>query len=75
MTVDQINELQEKAKTRKDGVYVYRGVYWAVRGGNFIAFADISGNCYQRSGFFNTFIGKVQRYERKKRLTNWLRNL
>lgn len=73
MTIDETNFLHEKAKTRKDGVYSYRGNLWVVKDNKFIAFANHFGECYQRYGAFNTQIGKVDRYDRKQKLTEWLR--
>lgn len=75
MTIEETNQLHEKAKTRNDGVYSFRGNLWVVKNGNFAAFADYSGNVYQRMGSFNVFIGKVETYNRKKKLTDWLKNI
>ncbi len=75
MTIEETNLLYEKAKTRKDGVYSFRGYLWAVKNGNFVAFSTYSGECYQRSGSFNVKIGKVERYDRKKHLIELLKNL
>ena len=73
MTIEETNILHNKAKTRKDGVYSYKGNYYVVKNFNFVAFADLFGECYQRMGFFNILIGKVERYDTKKKLTEWLR--
>ncbi|MDN5291437.1 MAG: hypothetical protein PWQ06_1676 [Anaerophaga sp.] len=73
MTIDEINLLEKKAETRKDGVYSFRDCLWVVKDNKFVAFADYFGNCYQRSGAFNILIGKVETYERKQKLTEWLR--
>lgn len=75
MTIEETNQLHEKAKTRNDGVYSFRGNLWVVKNGNFVAFADYFGECYQRMGAFNVRIGKVERYDRKKKLTEWLKNI
>lgn len=74
MTIEEINILHEKAKDRKDGVYSFRGNLWAVKGGKFIVFANPFGECYQRMGVFNAFIGKVEGYDRKQKLMEWLRS-
>ena len=74
MKTGEINLLHEKAKIRKDGIYSFRGNMWVVKDNKFVAFADYSGNCYQRFGFFNSLIGKVERYNRKQKLTEWLRS-
>lgn len=73
MTIYETNLLQVKAETRKDGVYSYKGNLWVVKDNKFVAFADCFGNCYQRFGSFNASIGKVERYDRKQKLTEWLR--
>lgn len=74
MTINETNRLHEKAKYRKDGAYSFHGNLWAVKNGNFVAFANYFGECYQRMGSFNVQIGKVERYDRKKKLTEWLKS-
>ena len=74
MTIDETNLLHEKAKTRKDGIYSFRGNLYVVKDKSFIAFANYCGECYQRMGAFNVQIGKVEPYDRKQKLTEWLRN-
>ena len=74
MTIDETNLLHEKAKTRKNGVYSFRGNLYVVKDNKFIAFANYFGECYQRMGAFNVQIGKVERYDRKKKLMDWLRS-
>jgi len=74
MTIEVTNLLNEKAKNKKDGVYVFRDNYWVVKNGNFIAFADPLGNCYQRFGSFNASIGTVERHKRKDKLKQWLKS-
>ena len=74
MTIEETNHLHEKAKSRNDGVYSFRGYVWVVKNGNFVAFANSFGECYQRSGSFNVKIGEVSRgAARKKKLTEWLK--
>jgi hypothetical protein len=68
MTIEELNLLHEKAKTRKNGIYSFRGNLYVVKNNNFIAFADYFGECYQRMGSFNVKIGKVEPYNRKKEL-------
>ena len=74
MTIDETNLLNKKAETRKDAVYSFKGNYWVVKDNKFVAFADYFGNCYQRFGSFNASIGKVESYDRKQKLTEWLRS-
>lgn len=73
MEVSIMNILKEKAKTRKDGIYSYKGYMWVVRNNKFVAFADRFGNCYEVFGSFNVYMGKVKSYERKDRLKAWLK--
>lgn len=73
MTIEEINILIEKAKTRNNGVYSYRGYLWAVHNNKFVAFANYLGECYQRAGSFNILIGKVEDYKRKEKLIEWLK--
>lgn len=73
MTIDETTLLNGLAKTRKDGIYSFRGYIWVVKDNKFVAFADWFGNCYQRFGAINASIGKVDRYDRKQKLTEWLR--
>lgn len=74
MTIEETNILHNKAKNKKDGVYSFRGNLWVVKNGNFIAFANQFGDCYQRMGVFNHKIGTVKTYERKQKLIEWLRS-
>lgn len=74
MTVDETNILNDKAKSRKDGVYIFRSSFWAVKDGKFVAFIDPFGKCFQRFGFFNTQIGEIpEKYERRSKLVEWLK--
>lgn len=73
MKVSIMNILKEKAKTRKDGIYSYKGYMWVVRNNKFVAFADRLGNCYEVFGSFTVSMGKVKSYERKDRLKDWLK--
>jgi hypothetical protein len=74
MTVDETNLLHERAKTKNDGVYSYQGNLYVVKDNKFIAFSDYHGNCHQRMGTFNVSIGKVEGYDRKRKLLKWLRS-
>ncbi len=77
MTVDETNLLNEKAKTKKDGVYSFRGNLWAVKSNIFLAFCNNRGEVLQRFGAFNTQIGdfsSVERWNWKKKLIEWLRS-
>jgi len=74
MTTEETNILHEKAKTRKDGVYSFRGNLWVVKDNKFIAFSNYRGEFFLRYGSFNVGMGHVGDYDRKKELTEWLKN-
>ena len=76
MTIDEINLLNKKAETKKDGVYSFRGNLWVVKNGKFIAYVNQFGKILQRFGAFDTQIGdlsSVERWNRKKILIELLR--
>ncbi len=74
MTTDETNILIDKAKTRKDGVYSYKGFLYVVKDNKFLAFSTRFGECFQRGGGFNISIGRVERYKRKEALIKWLKS-
>lgn len=74
MNIRLTKDLIEKAKTRKDGVYSFKGYLWVVKDGQFVAFADYYGNCFMRAGSFNISVGTVDYFERRKCLTEWLKS-
>ena len=76
MTIDEANLLHDKAQTKKDGVYSFKGHLWAVKDSRFIAFITPAGEFLQRSGSFNIVIGNLNSIERwhwKKHLIEWLK--
>ena len=76
MRVDEVNILNEMAKSKKDGVYSFRGNLWAVKNGNFVAFVDSRGQVFQRCASFNYQIGNfwnIERYDWKKNFIEWLK--
>ena len=71
MTVDETNLLNEKAKSKKDGVYSFRGNLWVVKSNRFIAFIKPTGEVLERFGSFNYELGSFNnfpRYEWKNKL-------
>lgn len=75
MTVHEINVLNKKAETRKDGVYSFNGKYWAVKSNKFVAYVD-KGLLLQRIGAFNyvvTNFGCIEKWEKKEKLMEWLK--
>ncbi len=77
MTVDEVNLLNEKAKSKKDGVYSFRGNLWAVKSNRFLAYCKPNGEVLQRFGVFDTGIGDFSTLylsDRKKKLFEWLKS-
>lgn len=77
MNIDEINLLNKKSESRKDGVYSFRGNLWAVKNSKFVAFVNTRGQVLQRFGAFNTQIGdlsSIERYYWKNKLIEWLRS-
>jgi len=75
MKIQERNQLIEKAKTRKDGVYSYHGFLYIVKNNNFIAYATPIGNCFACIGVFDALIGTVKSYNRKKELLKYLKKI
>lgn len=74
MTVTDTNTLIEKAKSRNDGVYSYKGYYWAAKNNRFVAFVSHYGECFQVFGSFNVKIGECKEsYLRKQKLKEHLK--
>lgn len=73
MKIDERNALIERASTKKDGVYSYKGYLYVVKNNNMVAFADHFGDCYSCQGVFNVKIGHCEKYDRKKKLLEYLR--
>jgi len=74
MTYPEIDILNEKAKSRKDGIYSYKTYFYAVKNNRFIAFTNYFGECYQRMGGFNVSIGNMpNRFIAKDKLKEWLK--
>ena len=76
MTIYEVNILHEKAKTKKDGVYSFRGNLWAVKDFRFVAYVDSKGQLLQRFGSFNYVIADLSSLytsEKKSKLKEWLK--
>lgn len=74
ITIENFNKLVNKSKNKKDGVYLMKPYTYVVKDGNFIAYSDYSGNCYRCLYGFTTFIGKVERYDIRRKLNDFLKN-
>lgn len=56
LTIENNNLILEKAKTKKDGIFTFRGVAYRVRGGNVTHFA-CDGRILERAYGFNVVVG------------------
>lgn len=57
LNTDNQKYINEKAKTKNDGIYTARGIYYLVKNKKVVAFA-CKGEVIQQYGIFNTVIGK-----------------
>ena len=57
LTIENANEITQKAKTKKDGYYRFRGVGYCVKGGKATHFAT-GGRILENLGRFNVEVGK-----------------
>ena len=55
-TVENLNLIHEKARTKADGVYSFRGVAYLVRAGQFTHYA-CDGAVAERAGAFSVTLG------------------
>ena len=58
-TVTNLNLIHEKASSRADGVYAFRGVLYLVQSGHFTYYAH-AGEVLRRAGFFDVQIGRCE---------------
>ena len=65
MKITVRNELVERAKTRKDGVYKYKGYYWVCKNHGLVAYGD-QGDIYSCYGSFTIRHSSVNSWEQKK---------
>lgn len=75
MRIEVNNILIDKAKTKKDGVYSYKGYLYAVKKNRFIAYADCFGNISSIHGVFHYMLGKAERHDRRKKLIEYLTSI
>lgn len=74
MTIEEINKLSEKAKTRKDGIYKLGCEYWAVKDKRFIALVNKDCELLLRNGSFNIYLGTFVWIGRKEKFKQWLKS-
>lgn len=60
-TIENLNAIHDKAKSKKDGVYSFRGLEYRVHGGQFTHFA-YRGQVLIRAGNFNVLAGTYSGY-------------
>ena len=75
MKIDLHNELVDKAKIKKDGVYQFKGYSYAVKNNHFVAYVDRFGYAYMVHGIFHWPIRKCERSDRKKKLLDYINEL
>lgn len=76
MHIDVYNALVDKAKTKKDGVYSYRGMYYAVKNCRLVGHCDYYGNVFENAYGFNVVKGKARnKYEGRDVLKSYLTQL
>ena len=56
-TIENINLLHDKAKTKRDGVYLFRGLAYRVKDKRFTHYA-YNGEILERAGSFNVELGQ-----------------
>lgn len=61
-TIENLNLLADKAKNKKDGVYLFRGLVYRVKANHVTHFA-YRGEILQRAGNFNVSVGAYDGYE------------
>lgn len=71
MTIEFMNQLQEIAKTKKDGVYSKKGTKYAVKNGHVVLYAEYN-RIYHQVGIFSVFAGAVEIYDIRKRMLEML---
>jgi len=67
LTITNQNAINEKAKTKKDGCYTFRGVAYRVRSGAVTHFS-VGGEVLQQFGAFNTVVARLERYSQEAAL-------
>lgn len=75
MKVTQHNEIIDRAKARKDGVYSYQGYLYMVKNGFFKGYADPYGDVYLVVYGWHTKRGHCEPYQRKQKLKELLKQL
>lgn len=56
LTIENQNIISEKSKSKKNGIYSFRGIKYLVKSGKAVAFRD-RGKIYEPFGNFNILVG------------------
>ena len=75
MKQDILNEMIERAKTKKDGIYQYKSNYYGIYNNSIFAYSNYLGEICERSFGFSVARGKVERYKIKEILRGYLKQL
>jgi hypothetical protein len=59
-TINNLNMIVDKAKTKKNGIYSFRGLKYLVKDGEFTYFA-YGGEVIMRGGHFNFIVARYYR--------------
>lgn len=78
MKIEDYNAIRERAKTKKNGIYSYKGQQYTyiVVDNQLAGYCDYFGNLYELSYGFNISKGKAKdRFEAKEILKGYLKQL
>ena len=75
MEIEVHNALVDRAKTKNDGIYSYKGYTVVIKNKNFVAYSDRRGNLFRVSGYFGTPIGKIDGYPYPHKIKDALKKL
>jgi hypothetical protein len=74
MKIEIHNEISERAKSKKDGIYTYKRNFYLVYKERLAAYCDYLGNVYECIYGFNVSKGKSKdRYEGRDLLKSYLK--
>jgi len=76
MKIDIYNQIREKAKTKKNGIYSYKTYTYIVVDNQLAGWCDYFGNIHELAYGFNVSKGKAKdRFEAKEILKSYLKQL
>jgi len=74
MNINDVNILNEKAKSRKNEIYSYNKYLYVVKDYKFKGFIDAFESYYIINGFFTILIGKVKSYKHRRKLIELIKS-